>query len=142
MTSPQPADAADEILLALGRLRGRRGPRPTDGGPGRMRLLMAVAAASAPLSVSEIADVIAVDQPRASRLVQQSVDLDLVRREADPADARRTQIVLTEAGTALIDGFREKRRTALNTALAEFDESERTELVRLLSKLAEAWPHA
>nr|WP_165143197.1 MarR family transcriptional regulator [Microbacterium endophyticum] len=107
-----------------------------------MRLLMAVAAASAPLSVSDIADVIAVDQPRASRLVQQSVELDLVRREVDPADARRTQIVLTESGIALIEGFREKRRTALNTALAEFDDVERGELVRLLKKLAEAWPHA
>src|SRR5688572_17215746 len=38
------------------------------GGPARMRLLEALAAASHPLSVGEIADAVGVDQPRASRL--------------------------------------------------------------------------
>src|SRR5262245_3291 len=45
------------------------------GGPARLRLLDALAAASGPLTVGEIAEAIGVDQPRASRLVQQSVEL-------------------------------------------------------------------
>jgi len=110
------------------------------GGPARMRLLEALAAASHPLSVGEIADAVGVDQPRASRLVQQSVELDLVRREADPDDARRTRVALTDAGTRLVRGFRGERREAIDSALAAFTDDERAELARLLTKLADSWP--
>ena len=110
------------------------------GGPARMRLLEALAAASHPLSVGEIAEAVGVDQPRASRLVQQAFQLALVRREADPDDARRTRVALTEAGAALVRGFRGERREAVDTALAGFTDEERAELARLLTKLADAWP--
>ncbi len=110
-------------------------------GPARMRLLEALAAASdTSLSVSDLAERIGVDQPRASRLVQQCVELGLVRREADPADARRTRIVLTEQGTAVVSGFRGDRRAAIVEALAEFTDAERADLARLLTKLADGWP--
>lgn len=92
------------------------------------------------MSVSEIADAIGVDQPRASRLVQQAVEMELVVREADPDDARRTRIVLTDGGRAAAGGFRGERREAVATALEGFTDEERAELARLLGKLAEAWP--
>lgn len=110
------------------------------GGPARVRMLEALAAADGSLSVSEIAQVVGVDQPRASRLVQQSVELGLVRREADPADARRTRIALTDEGATVVRGFRGERRDAVRTALADFSDADRAELARLLAKLAEAWP--
>lgn len=113
---------------------------PRLGGPARLRLLDALAAASHPLSVSEVGEAIGVDQPRASRLIQQAVDLGLVRREADPDDARRTRVALTAQGTALAQGFRGQRREHLTHALADFTPEERTELARLLTKLAAAWP--
>ncbi|MBU4464234.1 MAG: MarR family winged helix-turn-helix transcriptional regulator [Actinobacteria bacterium] len=111
-------------------------------GPARLRLLEALAAASDPLTVSEVAEAIGVDQPRASRLVQQSVELGVVRREADPDDARRTRIVLTDEGAGLIRGFRGERRGAVASALDGFTADEQAELARLLTKLAEAWPRA
>ena len=110
------------------------------GGPARLRLLEALAAASHPLSVGEIADAVGVDQPRASRLVQQAVQMDLVRREVDPDDARRSRVALTDAGTALVRGFRGERREAMDAALASFTDDERAELARLLTKLADSWP--
>lgn len=110
------------------------------GGPARLRLLEALVQASAPLSVSELAERIGVDQPRASRLVQQGVDLGLVRREADPDDARRTRVVLTDEGKRIVRGFRGERREAVDTALAGFTDAERADLARLLTKLADAWP--
>ena len=110
-------------------------------GPARVRLLEALAAASTPLSVSELAERIGVDQPRASRLVQQCVGLGFVRREADPDDARRTRIVLTDEGAAIVKGFRGNRRAAIADALADFSDAERAELARLLTKLADAWGH-
>jgi DNA-binding MarR family transcriptional regulator len=135
--------------------RGHGGPPWADGrrvppwaaaarfaGPARLRLLEALAAASHPLSVSELGDAIGVDQPRASRLVQQAVELGLARREADPEDARRIRVALTDEGKALVRGFRGERREAIDAALADFTDDERAELARLLTKLAEAWPRS
>lgn len=112
------------------------------GGPARLRMLEALAAASHPLSVGEIAEAVGVDQPRASRLVQQAVGLDLVRREIDPDDARRTRVALTDAGAAFVRGFRGERRDAIDSALAAFTDTERADLARLLTKLADSWPSA
>ena len=125
--------------------RGHGGPPPwlaggRIGGPARLRLLDTLAAASGPLTVSEIGDAIGVDQPRASRLVQQVVDMGLARREADPDDARRTRVVLTDQGSAIVRGFRGERRDAIDTALEPFTDAERRELARLLNKLADGWP--
>lgn len=104
-----------------------------------MRMLEALAAASTPLSVSALGAAIGVDQPRASRLVQQGVDHGFVRREADPDDARRTRIALTDEGRRLARGMRGERREMLTTALASFSDDERVELARLLNKLADNW---
>lgn len=108
-------------------------------GPARMRMLEALAAASAPLSVSALGEAIGVDQPRASRLVQQGVERGFVRREADPDDARRTRIALTDEGRKIARGMRGERREMLTGALAAFTDEERTELARLLNKLADNW---
>ncbi|WP_311258032.1 MarR family winged helix-turn-helix transcriptional regulator [Microbacterium sp. WCS2018Hpa-9] len=109
------------------------------GGPARMRMLEALAAASAPLSVSDLGAAIGVDQPRASRLVQQGVAHGFVRREADPDDARRTRIALTDEGRKIARGMRGERREALGKALAAFTDDERDQLARLLDKLADNW---
>lgn len=116
------------------------GPHGRPGGPALVRLLETVAGSSVPLSVSEIGEAIGVDQPRASRLVQQGVDHGLLRREADPEDARRTRIALTEQGTALARGVRGQRREAVTQALAALTPAEQAELARLLTKFAEGWP--
>lgn len=110
------------------------------GGPARLRLLDALVAASGPLSVSEIAEAIGVDQPRASRLVQQAEQMGLVARETDPDDARRTRVRLTPEGEGLVSGFRGRRRDAVRSALEGFTDAERAELARLLAKFADAWP--
>lgn len=104
-------------------------------------MLEALAASSDPLSVSSIGDAIGVDQPRASRLVQQGVARGLVLREADPEDARRTRIALTEQGHRFATGLRSKRRASLGTALESFSAQERQDLARLLGKLADHWPN-
>ncbi len=149
--APNPHDHGPMHHGHRGQPWGRGGPHhgpgpwggpPRFGGPARLRLLEALAAASRPLSVGEVAEAVGVDQPRASRLVQQAVQLDLVRREADPEDARRTRVALTDAGAALVRGFRGERREAVDTALAGFTDAERADLARLLTKLADAWPAA
>jgi DNA-binding MarR family transcriptional regulator len=117
---------------------GRRGDGLAQAG--RFRLLDALEGAERAPSVSELAEMIGVDQPRASRLVQAAVDAGHARREADPADARRSAIVLTASGRALLAAARENRRTAVETALAGFTPEETAEFSRLLTRFIAAWP--
>ncbi|MFB9308166.1 DNA-binding MarR family transcriptional regulator [Agromyces hippuratus] len=127
-----------------GRGRGR-GP---GGGPGRhalahaarFRLLDALEGAERPPSVSQLAEAIGVDQPRASRLVQAAVEAGHVRREADPSDARRSALVLTASGRKLLESARDTRRGAVETALAAFTPEETAEFARLLSRFIADWP--
>ena len=109
------------------------------GGPARVRMLEALAATSDSLSISEIGEAIGVDQPRASRLVQQGVELGLVVRQADPDDARRTRIALTDEGRRVAQGMRGQRRKAVGQVLDSFSDAEAAELARLLTKLADNW---
>jgi DNA-binding MarR family transcriptional regulator len=104
-----------------------------------VRMLDALAHADSPLSVSSLGDAIGVDQPRASRLVQQAAEHGLVRREADPEDARRTRIALTEDGLRMARRMTDAQRDSVETALGSFTKEERGELARLLTKLAENW---
>jgi DNA-binding MarR family transcriptional regulator len=117
---------------------GRRGDGLAQAA--RFRLLDALEGAELAPSVSELAEMIGVDQPRASRLVQAAVDAGHARREADPADARRSAIVLTASGRALLAAARENRRSAVETALAGFTPDETAEFARLLTRFIAAWP--
>jgi DNA-binding MarR family transcriptional regulator len=105
-------------------------------------MLEALAAASAEtrMGISEIAAAIGVDQPRASRLVNDAAERGLVDRAADPRDARRSVVTITEAGRTAIEGARSSRRTAVTEALAAFTDAERTQFADLLSRFAAAWP--
>lgn len=118
--------------------RGRFGAH--FGGRAQLRLLIALAQAGRPLGVSAIGESIGVDQPRASRLVSQGVELGLLRREADPDDARRTLIALTDKGRGISSRFRGAQRESVDLALDGFTDEERALLAQLLSRLADAWP--
>jgi DNA-binding MarR family transcriptional regulator len=122
---------------------GRRGRDGSLGRIARIRMLEALAAADAEgrqLSVSSLAAAIGVDQPRASRLVQESVDRGLVRRVPDPSDARRALIQLTTAGRSQLNEAREHRRSAVETALASFTAEEARTFAELFDRFVRAWP--
>lgn len=121
-----------------GRRHGRGGPGLAQAA--RFRLLDALEAAPQPPSVGQLADAIGVDQPRASRLVQAAVEAGHARREIDPADARRSAIVLTDAGRRVLAGARDTRRGAVESALAGFTPEEAAEFARLLTRFVAAWP--
>lgn len=134
-TRPGHGGRSREPFVADPRLtRGLGGP------PAIVRTIEVLAKAKEPLGVSELAEAIGVDQPRASRLVQQGVARGLLVREADPEDARRTRIALTERGLQFAHGLRNYQREALGTALEGFTDDERADLARLLTKLADNWP--
>ncbi|WP_261166819.1 MarR family winged helix-turn-helix transcriptional regulator [Microbacterium sp. Marseille-Q6965] len=121
----------------------RRGRGPA-GGLGRsatrMRMLEVLVDAGTALSVGDLAARLHIDQPRASRVIQTAVHLGLARREADPRDARRTLIALTEHGAHAVAEARGARADAVQQALAGFTPDERAQLAALLTRLADAWP--
>ena len=137
---------------------GPRGPGSRFGGPAhehrgrhdrslgraaRFRMLDALEAAERDgrsLTISMIGEAIGVDQPRASRLVQEASDAGLVRRTVDPSDARRSIIELTAAGRAQIADVRSARRSAVEDALAGFTAEELHTFAQLFVKFVGAWP--
>lgn len=132
------------------------GPPPWAGGAGhghgpherglgagaRFRLLevLSVAAPDARLGISEIAEAVGVDQPRASRLVADAASRGLVTRSVDPLDARKSVVAITDAGRALLTTVRQGRRTAVTDALEGFTDDEVVAFASLLSRFAAAWP--
>lgn len=123
---------------------GRRGrPDGSLGRAARFRMLDVLEAAErngTTYSISTLAPAIGVDQPRASRLVQEAVDRGLVSRVSDPADARRTLIQLTAAGRKQIGEVRTHRRSAVEQALATFTPQEAREFADLFARFVRAWP--
>ncbi|MEW2219725.1 MarR family transcriptional regulator [Streptomyces sp. NPDC006990] len=150
MDNPEPDVAALESALvalrraqkrrALARLAERRGERtgPHAGLPDAVvELVDAVAAedeAGSTLTVTEAAAVLGVDQPRASRLAAQARDAGLLRREADQQDGRRSLLVLTGEGRALLARVREFRGSVVAEALRDWPEPDRAALARLLTR--------
>jgi len=117
---------------------GARGPFEFRVGPvARARLLVMLDAADRPMSVTELAGAVGVDQPRASRLVQAAVEEGLVVREADPDDARRTRIRITDAGRAAVHAATSNRRRAIESALDGFSDDDRERFADLLGRFAE-----
>ncbi|MDH6182476.1 DNA-binding MarR family transcriptional regulator [Microbacteriaceae bacterium SG_E_30_P1] len=106
----------------------------------RIRLLEALAGAEARWGISEIADAIGVDQPRASRLVADAASRGLVTRDVDPKDARKSVVAITDAGRELLTQVHAGRRSAVEQALADFTAEDAATLAALLSRFAAAWP--
>ena len=121
---------------------GRRGPHEHPlGGAARFRLLDTLnAGGDRRMGISEIAEAISVDQPRASRLVNEAAEQGLVTRRADDRDARRSIVELTDAGRALLASARETRRSAVTDALAGFTPEETAQFAELLGRFVAAWP--
>ena len=122
---------------------GHHGP-PGLAGAARFRLLEALEAADSDerMGISEVAAAIGVDQPRASRLVNDAAERGLVRRSGAPGEPRRSVIALSDAGRAMLDTARASRRSAVTEALADFTPDETATLAALLTRFAAAWPQA
>ena len=134
------------------------GPPPWGGGPGghgpghdprehglgggaRIRQLDVLARAQpdARNGISEIAEAIGVDQPRASRLVNDAAMRGLVTRSVDQTDARRSVVAITDAGRALLQQARASRHSAVTGALAGFSPDETEQFAALLTRFAAAY---
>jgi DNA-binding MarR family transcriptional regulator len=92
------------------------------------------------LTISDIAEAIGVDRPRASRLANELLADRLVYRERAPIDLRYAMIRLTGEGKDTVDAMHANRRRAVAEALADFTPDEAETLAALLTRFLDAWP--
>src|SRR6266542_2755038 len=102
------------------------------------RTLASLAAGQGAAADAALAALLGVDQPRASKLVARATDQGLLRREADPRDGRRSLLVLTAAGHALLESVHRLRRGVFERAMADWPDRDRADFARLLTRFVGA----
>ena len=128
-------------LVRAARLhRARLGERLTVLGlfPGQETMLQALAA-EGPLTVGELAGLLRVRPPTASKAVSRLKALGLVERRAEGGRGeagRASRVALTEAGRGRAEAVEELARDVEDELLAGFDGTERKRLRKLLRKVA------
>jgi DNA-binding MarR family transcriptional regulator len=121
---------AAELRLVLSRLNRKLRVRTASGLTPSQSSIIATLAAAGPLHLGELARREAVTAPTASQAVDRLAELMLVRRTADPDDARRRTVALTpqghaaaansdEATTRLLAEALDRRTVAESRALRE-----------------------
>lgn len=93
---------------------------------------------TADATVSTVASALAVDQPRASKLVAAAVTAGWMQRVADQADGRRSLLILTEEGRAVLAAAHRRRRAAFDRAMSGWDPADRTRFADLLTRFVGA----
>ncbi|MER7246559.1 MarR family winged helix-turn-helix transcriptional regulator [Kribbella sp. NPDC000426] len=140
MDNSEPVATVEAAMIAIRRRQTRRTFAVQAGGPDPVQeVLDAIEAAEPePLGVNGVAVAMGVDQPRASKLVAAAVSAGLVRREADQADGRRTNLVLTADGRRQLDVVHGFRRDRFAAAMEDWTDGERNTFADLLSRFVTA----
>jgi DNA-binding MarR family transcriptional regulator len=106
---------------------------------GQLRTLMALAA-DGPMTVSALAEKLAISKPTASILIDRLVQAGDADRTEDPDDRRRTLVALTPAGVALVARLRQGKSDRYERWLAAMrpeDLAALTKGMRALAAIAE-----
>ena len=140
MTTPDAVGRVEAAMVTIRRRQTRRTFAEQAGRPDPVQDVLDAleAAGTTPLGVNGIATRLGVDQPRASKLVAAAVGAGLVRREADQADGRRTNLVLTDAGRVRLDAVHDHRRERFAEAMTGWTDSERENFADLLTRFVTA----
>jgi DNA-binding MarR family transcriptional regulator len=140
MDKSDPVAEVEAAMIAIRRRQTRRTFAVESGGPDPVQeVLDAIEAAEPdPLGVNGVAAALAVDQPRASKLVAAAVSTGLVRREADQADGRRTNLVLTDAGRTQLEAVHAYRRDRFAAAMNDWTPAEQAAFAGLLTRFVTA----
>jgi DNA-binding MarR family transcriptional regulator len=91
--------------------------------------------------MTDLADALRVDPSTATRAVQRLVRAGLAERRQSDEDGRVVMVSATAAGRTRHEAIAGRRRKAMETMLAEFDDAERQELADLLDRFVIALDH-
>lgn len=103
--------------------------------PGSFPILHHLAIAG-PTRQGLLAEAIGLDASTVSRHVRALIEDGLVAATRDPHDGRAMVLDIAPAGQEFLAAHLTRNRQTLQSATATFSQSERTELIRLLQKLA------
>ncbi len=87
------------------------------------------------VSLREVAELVWVDSPTASRILKNLQDRGLVAARVDPAHGRRLQLALSPAGTALAQSLRQLRRNMVEGIEQGLSDAEARQIRTLLRHL-------
>ncbi|MFC6013164.1 MarR family winged helix-turn-helix transcriptional regulator [Nocardia lasii] len=127
----------ERAMIAIRRRQTRRTLAADEPSGQSFDVLDVIEDASEP-TVSTVAAALAVDQPRASKLVAGAVAAGLVRRVADQSDGRRSLLVLTARGAEILAEAHRRRRGAFDRAMTGWTDADRVEFTRLLTRFVGA----
>jgi DNA-binding MarR family transcriptional regulator len=96
-------------------------------------------AAQGETMVNSVAERLAIDPSRASRVVGEMVAAGYARRAVSQADARRTIVELTEAGQAVVDAVRAYKFLIMGDFLSSWEAEELEAFSPLLRRFSQ-WP--
>jgi len=88
--------------------------------------------------VATVAERLAIDPSRASRLTTELIRKGLIRRAVSQQDGRRTVLEMTEEGLQLIDAIRRYKFIALGDFLSHWTPEELASFIPLLERF-HAW---
>lgn len=91
-----------------------------------------------PLTLSELAGRVGLDQSTVSRQIQPLVSNGLVDRAPDPADGRSTLISLSTEGERLLARVRNVARHDYDSALADWTDDERATFAAMIDRFRRA----
>ncbi|MFD7020393.1 MarR family winged helix-turn-helix transcriptional regulator [Streptomyces sp. NPDC059161] len=100
-----------------------------------MTILVILDAAEHPLRVGEIATRMQVVGPHVTRHLNSLEKRALIKRVPDPEDQRARLIALTPPGQRIVDRYTTVVNGWFTAALAQWPHQDRTELLRLLTRL-------
>jgi len=89
--------------------------------------------------VATVAERLAIDPSRASRVVSEMVDMGHARRAVSQADARRTIIELTDKGQTVVEAVRAYKFLIMGDFLADWTAEELAAFVPMLRRFGH-WP--
>lgn len=140
MDNTDPVAVVEAAMVVVRRRQSRRALARSAGAPPADDALQQVldVAEAGPVGVTGIAVVLAVGQPRASRLAAAAVEAGLLVRVPDQGDGRRSDLALTAAGRARLDAVHAFRRARFGAAMAGWTTDERVAFADLLGRFVAA----
>ncbi|MEV5985414.1 MarR family winged helix-turn-helix transcriptional regulator [Streptomyces sp. NPDC052051] len=150
---PAVLDAVEQAMIRIRRRQSRGSlARPTVQGmtqPLELPTLSVIDAVDAGggepggnVTVGVVADRLAIDPSRASRIVADAVKSGYVRRVASQEDGRRSCLELTDAGREAMEAAHRTRQQFYAEVIGDWDPEEQNQLARLLSKFVDSLDRA
>lgn len=101
-------------------------------------ILLTTLETSEPARMSDLATALRLDASTISRQVRYLEDVGMLRREPDPDDGRASRVLLSDRGRAELSLQRNERHAVFDSAMSDWNESDRATLVGLMERLANA----